>query len=134
MKTGRKILNLRRDRGVAQKVPRRDDLSHSQCALQNRSENSPAQGPVALRIARVLGVSADYILDESAPYPPPGSVDRNRGRQKLPGNRETESLRKKSGRCFQNHGPGQAAFSQLTESRNQDMGLLRRIVDEAGIE
>jgi len=48
--------------GRSPKIPRRDDLCHAQYQ---------PKGPVALRIARVLGVSADYILDESAPYPPP---------------------------------------------------------------
>ena len=71
MKIGRKILNLRRDRGVAQRsLAEMTSVTPSALSRIEAGIHQP-KGPVALRIARVLGVSADYILDESAPYPPP---------------------------------------------------------------
>ena len=136
MKTGRKILNLRRDRGVAQRsLAEMTSVTPSALSRIEAGIHQP-KGPVALRIARVLGVSADYILDESAPYPPPlealieTEVDKN--------SRVTEKLNpseKNLVDAFRIMGPDErAAFSQLMRASNQDMGLLRLIVDEAGIE
>ena len=69
--TGRKILNLRKDRGVAQKSLA--GLTAVTPSALSRIESGIHQprGPVAMRIAKHLGVTVDYILDENAPYPPP---------------------------------------------------------------
>ncbi len=73
MDTGRKILNLRKDRGVPQKSLA--NLTAVTPSALSRIESGVHQprGPVALRLARHLGVTADYLLDDSAPYPPPAS-------------------------------------------------------------
>lgn len=72
METGRKILNLRKDLGVPQK--QLAELTAVTPSALSRIEAGIHQprGPVALRIARHLGVTADYLLDNDAPYPPPG--------------------------------------------------------------
>ena len=71
METGRKILNLRKDRGYAQKTLA--DLTAVTPSALSRIESGRHQprGMVALRLARHLGVTVEYLLDEDAPYPPP---------------------------------------------------------------
>jgi len=71
MEIGRKILNLRKDQGVHQRDLARD--SHVTPSALSRIEagiHTP-RGKVTLEIARRLGITADYVLDETAPYPPP---------------------------------------------------------------
>ena len=71
METGRKILNLRRDLGFAQKTL--VNLSSVTPSALSRIEAGTHQprATVALRLARELGVTVDYLLDDTAPYPPP---------------------------------------------------------------
>ncbi len=71
METGRKILNLRQDLGVQQKTLA--GLTAVTPSALSRIEAGVHQprGPVALRLARQLGVTVDYLLDDDAPYPPP---------------------------------------------------------------
>lgn len=72
METGRKILNLRKDLGVPQKtLAEMTAVTPSALSRIEAGIHQP-RGPVALRIARHLGVTADYLLDNDAPYPPPG--------------------------------------------------------------
>ena len=71
METGRKILNLRKDLGVPQKtLAQLTAVTPSALSRIEAGIHQP-RGPVALRIARRLGVTVDYLLDENAPYPPP---------------------------------------------------------------
>ena len=72
METGRKILNLRKDLGVPQKsLATQTSVTPSALSRIEAGHHQP-RGPVALRIARELGVTVDYLLDVEAPYPPPG--------------------------------------------------------------
>ncbi len=72
METGRKILNLRKDLGVPQKsLATQTSVTPSALSRIEAGHHQP-RGPVALRIARELGVTVDYLLDSEAPYPPPG--------------------------------------------------------------
>jgi transcriptional regulator with XRE-family HTH domain len=74
MQIGRKIMNLRKDLGVAQSsLAAMTSVTPSALSRIEAGIHQP-RGPVALRIARELGVTSDYILDEEAPYPPPRSV------------------------------------------------------------
>ena len=71
MEIGRKILNLRKDQGVHQR-----DLAHDSHVTPSALSRIEAgihtpRGKVTLEIARRLGTTADYVLDETAPYPPP---------------------------------------------------------------
>ncbi len=71
MDTGRKILNLRKDLGVPQKnLAHLTEVTPSALSRIEAGIHQP-RGPVALRIARHLGVTVDYLLDDNAPYPPP---------------------------------------------------------------
>ncbi len=71
METGRKIMNLRKDRGVAQSsLAEMTSVTPSALSRIEAGIHQP-RGLVALRIARELGVTVDYILDGDAPYPPP---------------------------------------------------------------
>lgn len=71
METGRKIMNLRKDRGVAQSsLAEMTSVTPSALSRIEAGIHQP-RGSVALRIAKELGVTVDYILDENAPYPPP---------------------------------------------------------------
>ncbi|MGE4619169.1 MAG: helix-turn-helix transcriptional regulator [Planctomycetota bacterium] len=71
METGRKIMNLRKDRGVAQSsLASMTSVTPSALSRIEAGIHQP-RGTVALRIARELGVTVDYILDDEAPYPPP---------------------------------------------------------------
>ena len=85
MKLGRKILNLRRDRGV-----RQQDLAHASgltpgaLSKIEAGTNGP-RGTSLLAIARHLGVPTDYLLDEEAAYPyePPERVEREKETTKI---------------------------------------------------
>ncbi len=71
METGRKIMNLRKDLGVAQRsLAAMTSVTPSALSRIEAGIHHP-RGTVALRIARELGVTVDYILDETASYPPP---------------------------------------------------------------
>ena len=72
MHTGRKILNLRCDRHLSQQ-----DLAHA-CEITpsalskiEAGINSP-RANIIWKIARNLGVTVEYLLDENMPYPYPG--------------------------------------------------------------
>ncbi|HAK96130.1 MAG TPA: hypothetical protein DCM87_14335, partial [Planctomycetes bacterium] len=71
METGRKIMNLRLDLKITQRdMAARCRISPGSLSKIETGTNRPSSS--ALRtIARVLGTSADYLLDEAAPYPPP---------------------------------------------------------------
>ncbi len=74
--TGRKILNLRRDLGIKQQ-----ELAEMAGELRRRCRESrgwrstATRGPTFHGIARAPWVTADYLLDESVPYPPPAGED-----------------------------------------------------------
>lgn len=71
MDTGRKILNLRRDIGLPQKMlAEQSSVTPSALSRIETGLHQP-RGPITLRLSRYLGVTADYLLDETAPYPPP---------------------------------------------------------------
>jgi len=71
MEIGRKILNLRRDQGVGQRQLA-DQVSATASALSRIEAGiHEPRGSFALEMSRRLGVTADYILDDNAPYPPP---------------------------------------------------------------
>ena len=136
MKTGRKILNLRRDRGVAQRsLAELTSVTPSALSRIEAGIHQP-KGPVALRIARVLGVSADYILDESAPYPPP--LEALMETDVSEDARVKENLtptEKNLVDAYRILGPDERkAFSQLLKACNNDMGLLRKLVDDADLD
>ncbi len=72
METGRKILNLRKDCQIPQKtLAVQVSLTPSALSRIESSHHQP-RGPVAFKVARILGVTVDYLLDESQPYPAPG--------------------------------------------------------------
>jgi len=78
MEIGRKILNLRKDQGVHQR-----DLAHDSHVTPSALSRIEAgihtpRGKVTLEIARRLGTTADYVLDETAPYPPPRHMKSSR--------------------------------------------------------
>jgi transcriptional regulator with XRE-family HTH domain len=69
MQTGRKILNLRCDRKISQQdLARACDITPSALSKIEAGINSP-RASVIWRIARNLGVTVEYLLDESIPYP-----------------------------------------------------------------
>jgi len=71
MEIGRKILNLRRDQGVGQRQLA-DQVSATASALSRVEAGiHEPRGTFALEMSRRLGVTADYMLDDNAPYPPP---------------------------------------------------------------
>lgn len=72
METGRKILNLRKDLGIPQKTLATQTAVTPSALSRIESGHHQPRGPVALRISRELGVTADYLLDNSVSYPPPG--------------------------------------------------------------
>ena len=74
METGRKILNLRKDLGVPQKSLAENTAVTPSALSRIEAGIHQPRGPVALRIARQLGVTVDYLLDDTAPYPPPAWV------------------------------------------------------------
>jgi len=69
MQTGRKILNLRCDRKVSQQdLARACDITPSALSKIEAGINSP-RASVIWRIAKNLGVTVEYLLDEAMPYP-----------------------------------------------------------------
>lgn len=69
MQTGRKILNLRCDRKVTQQdLARSCDITPSALSKIEAGINSP-RANVIWRIAKNLGVTVEYLLDEALPYP-----------------------------------------------------------------
>ena len=69
MQTGRKILNLRCDRKISQQdLARACDITPSALSKIEAGINSP-RASVIWRIARNLGVTVEYLLDEAMPYP-----------------------------------------------------------------
>lgn len=72
MQTGRKILNLRCDRKVSQQdLARACEITPSALSKIEAGINSP-RANIIWRIARNLGVTVEYLLDEGMPYPYPG--------------------------------------------------------------
>jgi transcriptional regulator with XRE-family HTH domain len=69
MQTGRKIMNLRRDRSISQQdLARFCEITPSALSKIESGQNSP-RGGVIFRIAKNLGVTIEYLLDEEIPYP-----------------------------------------------------------------
>lgn len=69
MYTGRKILNLRCDRKVSQQdLARLCEITPSALSKIEAGINSP-RANVIWRIAKNLGVTVEYLLDEEMPYP-----------------------------------------------------------------
>src|SRR5688572_12175099 len=69
MQTGRKILNLRCDRKISQQdLAKACDITPSALSKIEAGINSP-RASVIWRIARKLGVTVEYLLDEEMPYP-----------------------------------------------------------------
>jgi transcriptional regulator with XRE-family HTH domain len=69
MQTGRKILNLRCDRKVSQQdLARACSITPSALSKIEAGINSP-RANVIWRIAKNLGVTVEYLLDENMPYP-----------------------------------------------------------------
>lgn len=76
MQTGRKIMNLRRDRSISQQdLARYCNITPSALSKIESGQNSP-RGGVIFRIARNLGVTVEYLLDEEIPYPYKGLIYR----------------------------------------------------------
>ena len=77
MQTGRKILNLRCDRKISQQdLARACDITPSALSKIEAGINSP-RASVIWRIARNLGVTVEYLLDENIPYPYSGYAYRH---------------------------------------------------------
>ena len=77
MTPGRKIKNLRLDRGLAQfKLAEMVGLTCSALSKMESDINYP-RSAAAYRIARALCVTVEYLIDESIPYPyvPPEKPD-----------------------------------------------------------
>lgn len=69
MQTGRKILNLRCDRKISQQdLARLCLITPSALSKIEAGINSP-RANVIWRIAKNLGVTVEYLLDEDMPYP-----------------------------------------------------------------
>ena len=69
MQTGRKIMNLRRDRSISQQdLASCCRITPSALSKIESGQNSP-RGEVIFRIAKNLGVTVEYLLDEEIPYP-----------------------------------------------------------------
>ena len=69
MQTGRKILNLRCDRKISQQdLARACLITPSALSKIEAGINSP-RAPIIWRIAKQLGVTVEYLMDESMPYP-----------------------------------------------------------------
>ncbi|MFN0059729.1 MAG: helix-turn-helix domain-containing protein [Planctomycetota bacterium] len=71
MELGRKIMNLRKDLGSAQRVFANVSTVTPSALSRIESGQHQPRGPAAFHIARNLGVTADYLLDDTASYPPP---------------------------------------------------------------
>jgi len=73
MRLGRKILNLRLDLRLEQhELAERCDVSPSAICKIETGVHRP-RGPLAAKIAKVLDVPVEYLLDDSAAYPYPGT-------------------------------------------------------------
>jgi len=71
MEIGRKILNLRKDLGLGQRtLAEAAQVTPSALSRIEAGIHQP-RASATLGISRRFGVTADYILDEDAPYPPP---------------------------------------------------------------
>ncbi len=82
MHTGRKILNLRLDRGLTQKqLARRCGITPGALSKIETGTNRPSR-EILLKLAEALDADPEYLLDEAAPYPPPPHEDRPGGRSK----------------------------------------------------
>lgn len=69
MNPGRKILNLRCDRKISQQdLARACDITPSALSKIEAGINSP-RANIIWRIAKNLGVTIEYLLDEDIPYP-----------------------------------------------------------------
>ncbi len=69
MQTGRKILNLRCDRKISQQdLARACNITPSALSKIEAGINSP-RAYIVWRIAKKLGVTVEYLLDEGMPYP-----------------------------------------------------------------
>lgn len=69
MQTGRKILNLRRDRKVSQQdLAKACNITPSALSKIEAGINSP-RAHIIWKLARKLGVTVEYLLDENLPYP-----------------------------------------------------------------
>ena len=69
MQTGRKIMNLRRDRSISQQdLASYCRITPSALSKIESGQNSP-RGGVIFSIAKNLGVTVEYLLDEEIPYP-----------------------------------------------------------------
>jgi len=69
MQTGRKILNLRCDRRISQQdLAKACSITPSALSKIEAGINSP-RAYIVWRIAKKLGVTVEYLLDESMPYP-----------------------------------------------------------------
>lgn len=78
MHAGRKILNLRCDRKISQQdLARACDITPSALSKIEAGINSP-RANIIWRIARNLGVTVEYLLDENIPYPYPAYTFRQR--------------------------------------------------------
>ena len=69
MLTGRKILNLRCDRKISQQdLAKSCNITPSALSKIEAGINSP-RAYIVWRIAKKLGVTVEYLLDENMPYP-----------------------------------------------------------------
>ena len=69
MQTGRKILNLRCDRKISQQdLAKACNITPSALSKIEAGINSP-RAYIVWRIAKKLGVTVEYLLDENMPYP-----------------------------------------------------------------
>ncbi len=69
MQTGRKILNLRCDRKISQQdLAKSCNITPSALSKIEAGINSP-RAYIVWRIAKKLGVTVEYLLDENMPYP-----------------------------------------------------------------
>jgi len=76
MQTGRKILNLRCDRKISQQdLARSCNITPSALSKIEAGINSP-RAYIVWRIAKRLGVTVEYLLDENMPYPYTGYIYR----------------------------------------------------------
>ena len=68
METGRKILNLRKDLGVPQKLLARQTAVTASALSRIEAGIHHPRGLVALRIARELGVTVDYLAEQTVNF------------------------------------------------------------------
>jgi transcriptional regulator with XRE-family HTH domain len=94
MDPGRKVMNLRLDRGLtAQELGRAVGVSPSAISKLERGLGIPTAG-ILVRIARVLCVSCEYLLDDSLPYSykPPECPRGGKGRTRMEVSREEKAF------------------------------------------